>query len=80
MKPENTIKLIKLVRILTIIFLILLAYLSIKYKFNSCQLCKFEYQGKTLDVNEVWNLYKDTCLQNFGSGSYLPPINYTPPN
>ena len=49
-------------RIITVVLLILLATLSIVYDFGDCNVCEFEYEGKTLDTNEFMDTYSKECF------------------
>jgi len=70
----ETIKMIKIIRVLTIIGLLLISFLSVIYKFNDCQLCEFELEGKKVNAKEVWEAYKKKCLSNM-FGNFNFPYN-----
>jgi hypothetical protein len=52
----------KIVRILIWIAFITLAFLSIHYKYDACNVCKLEYKEQTLDGPEFMGLYSSKCL------------------
>ena len=55
-------KLIKIVRIMTWIALISLAFLSVYYKFDDCNVCKFEIDGEMINGKQFMDIYQDSCL------------------
>lgn len=59
MDKDNIIKVLK---IILIIALISFAFTLTKYKTNDCQLCKFEFEGETLRIQDFIELYTDRCF------------------
>ena len=54
----------KVLRILIILGLICLAFLSYHYKFGNCDVCRFEYNDKTMDAKDFAKLYSDICINH----------------
>ena len=71
LQPNKIYKAIKVVRILTWIAFIVLAFLVVYYKFDDCNVCKFDVKGKNLNGKGFMNLYSDECLNR----DELPKIN-----
>lgn len=55
-------KIIKVVRVLTWIAFIILALLSVYYKYDNCNVCKFEVEGNKLDGARFMQYYQSKCL------------------
>ena len=53
----------KILKIIIVILLILLAVLSVYYKYDDCSVCKFEYDGKTIDSKEFMDVYSVECFK-----------------
>lgn len=62
----------KILRIIIIILLISIAILSVIYKYDNCNVCKFKINNTNYDANEFMNLYSNTCLK---IESEYKPIN-----
>jgi len=74
---DKIIKINKILKWILIVGMILFVFLILKYGLNDCVKCSFEYEGKTLNYAEVWELYMDKCLMEFTTkeGSYN--LNFT---
>lgn len=56
------IKITKILKVLILLSLILLFVLVNILKTHDCDLCSFDYNGKTLNTNEITIIYHDMCL------------------
>jgi len=73
-------KIIRVVQILTWIAFIVLAFLSVYYKYDDCNVCKLEVDGKKLDGSEFMQYYQSKCLSvknNLDYVSNIPQINFS---
>lgn len=71
-------KIIKISKWILVIGFILLAFLSIKYGFNNCSKCNFQYEDEKINYVDVWDIYMDKCLEEFThKDGFLPLLNYT---
>jgi hypothetical protein len=68
-------KVIKIIRILTWIAFIVLALLSVYYKYDSCNVCKLEVEGQTLDGAEFMQYYQSKCLVTKDNPLYLQNLS-----
>jgi len=50
-------------KIVILILLISFLIIFLNNKIDSCDLCKYEYNGKTLGVKQVVNIYSDQCFK-----------------
>ena len=55
-------KINKILKIIIIILLIAIAFLSVVYKFDNCNKCNFEYEGKKLNAQDFMEVYRQECL------------------
>ena len=52
----------KIVRVAIWIAFIMLAFLSVHYKYDACNVCKLEYGKEKLDGSQFFNAYAGKCL------------------
>jgi len=60
----------KILKYIILVLLILLAILSITYKFDSCDHCKFEVNNTDYNIDNFMILYSNKCLTE-------EPIDYS---
>jgi len=53
----------KILRVAVWIAFIMLAFLSVNYKYDACNVCKLDYEGQTLDGPQFMNVYSENCLK-----------------
>jgi len=68
----------KIVRVAIWIAFIMLAFLSVYYKYDACNVCKLEYKEQTLDGSQFFNVYNEKCLTKIPKYPFeYKPVNIT---
>ena len=57
-----------------ILLLISLAILSVYYKYDNCNQCKFKLENKNLNAKEFMNIYSKNCLNITKTSNSLPSL------
>ena len=75
MDEQTIIKLNYYLRFVILAGLILVAILVLYYGMNHCNKCNFQYEGEKIKPNQIWTLYRDQCLLDFGLREF--PTNFS---
>jgi len=76
-------KINKALKLITLVALILLAILVLTYRFEHCDKCKFNYEGKTIGTKDLIELYVDKCFvkkEAQSVSSLITSFNSSSPN
>jgi hypothetical protein len=52
----------KTLKVLIFISLLILLLTVLRYRLDSCALCRFEIEGKEVKLNSFWETYKSKCI------------------